>query len=198
MGWFKKSKRLALEDQLEALADLGIQLNPGITIDDMLYSYPRKEYERVSFDVVFFVLGIEVERKPWGRFFSNQVWNFDTECIEDPAIYTEIVQNLCRISNAGSRVTEIESDVDFEADKAWLKYRVVRGEESLSRHWEIEISHDWADSMTISYVMADIEQGGHHFYAKANGQASILFYLHQDTADKLNQLSSNTLARVLA
>ncbi len=197
MGWFKKSKHLALEDQLDALADLGIQLNPGITIDDMLYSYPREEFERTPFEVVLFVLGIEVERKPWGRYFSNQVWNFDAECIADPTIYTEIVQNLCRISNAGSSVAEIESDVDFEANKAWLKYRVVRGEESVIRHWDVEVDHDWADPMAVSYVMADIEQGGRHFYAKANGQASILFYLHQNTASKLSKLSNNALVRSL-
>ena len=94
MGWFKKSKRIALEVQLEALADLGIKLNPGITIDDMLYSNPREEFERSPFEVVFFVLGIEVERKPWGRYFSDQVWYFDEECVADPDVYTGVVPDL--------------------------------------------------------------------------------------------------------
>ncbi len=72
---------MTLEQQIATLAELGLHLNEGRTIDDLLDSLPRKDYEAQPFDLILFTYGIEVEREPWGRFFSSQVWNFDTECI---------------------------------------------------------------------------------------------------------------------
>ncbi len=73
---------MTLEDQLAKLAELGLKPDEGITIDDMMYSFDRKEYEERPFDLILFALGIEVEREPWGRSMCSRVWNFDTECIQ--------------------------------------------------------------------------------------------------------------------
>ena len=58
---------MALEQQIETLAQLDLPLNDGVTVDDLLYSWERKEYENQPYDLVLFVLGSEVEREPWGR-----------------------------------------------------------------------------------------------------------------------------------
>jgi len=57
---------MRLEEQLAKLADLGLKLDDGITVDDLLYSFGREDYEKRPFDLILFVLGIEVEREPWG------------------------------------------------------------------------------------------------------------------------------------
>ncbi len=72
---------MTLEDQIETLASLGITLNEGITIDDLLYSFDRVEYENEPYDLILFMLGIKVEREPWGRSFCSHAWNLDMECI---------------------------------------------------------------------------------------------------------------------
>ncbi|MBA3530967.1 MAG: hypothetical protein H0T73_03455 [Ardenticatenales bacterium] len=65
------------------------------------------------------------------------------------------------------------------------------------RDWTVEVNDDWADMLTLSYVMADIERNGKRFYFKDNGQAMILFYLDTKTAVRLNALAGDALHPVL-
>ena len=184
---------MTLEEQVETLANLGVQLNEGISIDDLLYSFDRRKYERRAFDILLFMMGSEVEREPWGRSFSSQVWNFDTECVYGPGSYTKIVERLCLLAGMPELVTDLRDDVDLHSGEAWLRY-TIDGKE---RHWTVEVMDDWVDSMTLSYVMADIERDGKHFYSKDNGQAMILFYLDTEAAKELNRLSDHALTPVL-
>ncbi|MEZ6113205.1 MAG: hypothetical protein R3C99_19660 [Pirellulaceae bacterium] len=180
---------VTLEEQLETLAQLGLELNDGVTVDDLLYSCDRQEYENQPYDTLLFMLGSEVEREPWGRNVCDRAWNFDVECIEDTGSYVMIVENLCRVAGIPHLIADAEDFVDIENETAWLKYTV----DGQPRHFEIPVDDDWADPKTISAVMRDIERDGKRFYDKDNGQASIWFYLDQPTADKLNALSGNAL-----
>lgn len=183
---------MKLDEQLAKLAELGLRLNDGITIDDLLYSFDREAYEESPFDLVLFALGIEVERKPWGRRICSRVWNFDAECIESSGDYVTIVKRLCELSDGPGYLTDVSDHIDLEIGEAWLKYKVNDTE----RNWKVEVNDDWADSLTVSYVMDDIERDGKRFYFKDNGQAMILFFLDSDTAMELNRLSNGALKTV--
>jgi hypothetical protein len=185
---------MTLEQQLTKLADLGLTLDDGITVDDILFSFGRKDYEKQPFDLILFVLGIEVEREPWGRSVCSHVWNFDTECITETGDYVRIVKRLCQVAGQPDRLTDVSDFVDIDAGKAWLKYMV----DGIERNWPVEVSDDWADTLTVNYVIADIERDGRRFYFKDNGQAMVLFYLDPGTAAELNRLSRNALKPVLA
>lgn len=184
---------MKLEEQLATLANLGLELDEGVTVDDLVYSFGREAYEEEPFDLILFVLGIEVEREPWGRSVCSRAWNFDTECINRTGDYVEIVNRLCRISGKPDRLKELSDFVDIDTGQAWLKYKVNDTE----RHWTVEVNDDWADTLTLRYVMDDIEQDGYRFYYKDNGQAMVLFFLDPQTAAELNKLSNNALAPVL-
>ena len=181
--------KMTLEQQLAALADLGFRLNKGITVDDLLYSFDRGEYENKPFGTVLFMLGSEVEREPWGRNICDRAWNFDVEFIEDDGAYVTIVQNLCRVAGTPQLITEIRDFIDFEDGKAWLKYMI----DGKSRHYDVAVDDDWADAKVVGAVMEDIERDGMRFYAKDNGQASIWFYLDSETARKLSKLTGQKL-----
>ena len=185
---------MTLEQQLAKLAELGLTLDPGITVDDILHSFDRRDYEERPFDLILFVLGIEVERAPWGRAVCSRVWNFDTECINSTGDYVHIVKRLCQVAGRPDFLKDISDFVDIDAGKAWLKYK-VNGTE---RNWPVEVNDDWADTLTLNYVMDDIERDGRRFYFKDNGQAMVLFYLDAGSAAELNRLSSNALKPVLA
>ena len=178
-----------LEEQLETLAQLGLSLNDGVTVDDLLYSWDRQEYENRPYDTLLFMLGSEVEREPWGRNVCDRAWNFDVECIEDTGSYVTIVENLCRVAGMPDLIFDVEDFVDIEDETAWLKYTI----DGQQRHFNIPVDNDWADPETVSAVMRDIERDGKRFYGKDNGQASIWFYLDQTAADKLNALTGNAL-----
>ncbi|MEL7068505.1 MAG: hypothetical protein AAGN15_07615 [Cyanobacteria bacterium J06581_3] len=180
---------MRLEQQIAVLSDLGLSLNQGVTIDDLLYSFPRKAYEKDPFELILFMLGAEVEREPWGRFVCARAYNLDMECINQTGDYVHIFTQLARVADATHRITHPQDFIDFETNQAWLKY-VIDGRQ---RHWNIELCNDWADPMVIGYVMEDIEQNGCRFYAKDNSQASIWFYLDEATATTLNQLTDNAL-----
>jgi hypothetical protein len=182
-----------LEQQIAKLAELGLVLNDGITVDDLLYSYNQAEYEKEPFDVLLFMFGSEVEREPWGQSICSQVWNFDTECIMQTGDYVKIVKRLCSIANKLSLITNLEDFVDLDSRTGWLKYTV----DGADRNWAIEVNSDWADTLTLSYVMYDLERDGFRFYAKDNGQAMILFYLDVKTVGEINALTNNALEPVV-
>jgi xanthosine utilization system XapX-like protein len=182
---------LELETQLAKLAELGLVLNAGIEIEDLLYSLDRSELEAEPFLPLIGLLGIEVEREPWGRRICDRVWNFDTECINATGDYVKIVQKLEMLTGTPDYLTEIVDKVE-EAD-AWLEYTI----EGRRQHWSIEINDDWADMMTLSYVMEDLQRDGKQFYSIDNGQTMVLFYLDPATAIKLGDLCHEDLEPVV-
>jgi hypothetical protein len=187
-----------LETQLDKLAELGLVLNPDVTIDDLLYSIERSELEGEPFERLLFLFGIEAEREPWGRRICNQVWNFDTECIITTGNYVNIVQHLCLLIGKPDYLTDLVDhinidDPDMAASECWLEYNIG----DRRRHWQIEANDDWVDMMTITYVMEDLQHDGKQFYSKDNGQAMILFYLDRATAEKLSDLCDEDLEPVI-
>jgi hypothetical protein len=184
---------VTLEQQLAKLAELGLRLDDGVTVDDLVYSFDREDYEQRPFDLILFVLGIEAEREPWGRPVCSRVWNFDTECIGSTGDYVRIVKRLCQVAGQPDHLKEVCDFVDLDAGEAWLKYKVNGAE----RHWPVEVNDDWADTLTLSYVMDDLQRDGRRFFFKDNGQAMVLFYLDPNTVAELNRLSNNALKPVL-
>jgi xanthosine utilization system XapX-like protein len=184
---------LELETQLAKLAELGLVLNAGIEIEDLLYSLDRSEPEAEPFLPLIGLLGIEVERAPWGRRICDRVWNFDTECIYATGDYVKIAQKLGLLTGTPDYLTELVDSVDFEANNAWLEYTI----ESRRQRWSIELNDDWADMMALSYVMENLQRDGKQFYSIDNGQAMILFYLDLEIANKLGDLCNEDLEPVI-
>jgi len=184
--------QMTLEKQIDTLAALGLPLNDGITVDDLLYSCDRDSYEKEPFDTILFIFGGEVEREPWGRSICSRVWNFDTECINDNGDYVSIVKRICDVADSSNRITNIQDSVNIESGEAWLKYEI----DGTARDWTVEVNDDWVDRMTLSYLLDDIERDRKRFYYKDNGQAMILFYLDSETAEEFNRLTNKALKLV--
>ena len=87
---------MLLEQQLAKSAEFGLTLNHGITVDDLTYSFGREDLEQKPFDLILFVLGMELESAAARAApFTRGVWNFDLECIESTGDYIRIVKRLC-------------------------------------------------------------------------------------------------------
>lgn len=183
---------MKLEDQLAALRELGIELDPGIEIDDALYSFSREQYEARPFSLLLFILGVEVEREPWGRSFCSRAWNFDTECIAGPGSYVSIAKRLCRVAGRPDAFTGLRDHVDIPARQAWIEYTV----DGQTRHWDADVNDDWADMLTVAYMMLDLERDGRKFRAKDNGQAMVLYYLDDAAARRLSELAGEKLTTI--
>ncbi len=176
-----------LEVQIQKLADIGITLNEGVSVGDLLLSYSRDEYENTPFHLILFVYGMEIEEEPWGRFFCDRAWNFDVEAIEDHGSYVEIVNNFHRLTGKSKHLVGLRDRVSVAEGQAELQYTVEGNE----RRFEPLVDDDWADPQVIEAVMEDLRQPGHNFYPIDNGQASVWYYLTEDQALALNDLADN-------
>ncbi|MFF8421816.1 hypothetical protein [Streptomyces sp. NPDC015680] len=176
---------MRLEDQLDRLAELGLPLAAGRTVDELLYSWPRVAYERKPFDLLLFALGCMVEDEPWERWFCNRAWHFDTECVRGQGSYVSIARQLCRISGLPDAFSGLRDHVDLGTEEAWIEYTA----DGRRVNWPIEVRDDWADLMIVGYLIDELEHGDRRFYVRHNGQAMTLFFLDDNAAERLNTLA---------
>lgn len=184
---------MTLEEQLAALEAIGIKLNEDATVDDLLYSFDRSEYEKQPFDALLFILGSEIERRPWGRYFSSVAWNFDAECIVEDGDYVRIVKRLAELAGRSGELTVVADSVDLDRGVATLQYTLDGTTQSLTP----TVNDDWADADVVNIILADLERGGRYFYGIDNGQATILYYLDEATASELRALTTDPVVRMV-
>ena len=178
---------MELEEQVKKLSEIGLSLNEGITVDHLLLSFSREQYEAAPFDLILLAYGLEVEEKPWGRFICDQAWNFDVEAIEDNGSYVDIVNQFHRITGQAKRVDGLQDMVNIEESRAKLEYEV----DGVKRSLEPVVDNDWADVQVVTTIMGDLSEDGYDFYPKDNGQSSVWFYLSDKKALALNNLANN-------
>ena len=139
-----------LEAKLEELKACGLQLAPPFTIDELLKSWDRSEYEKEGFDLVLFGLGMTEEQEPW-RYHSVNLWHFDTECIEDNGDYKNIAERFAEMTQGSLRLEDVKDHVDIEAGEAWLSFR-FKGKQ-IKLDWKVR--DDWVDE-TIFHKFAEL------------------------------------------
>jgi hypothetical protein len=178
---------MKLEAQIAKLYELGLPLNEGITIDGFLLCWSREEYEKKPFETVLFSYGIEVEKKPWGRFFCDRVWNFDAECICGDGDYVTIVKEFHRISGKAKPLEDLSDQVDLESGQAKLQYTV----DGRLREFNPRVDNDWVDPDVAAAIMQDMRRDGFDFYGKDKGQATVWCYMTPENASSLNSIAEN-------
>jgi hypothetical protein len=175
---------IPLEQQLTALARIGLVLNPGITVEDLLLSATREEYEDAPYWQLLYTLGSEVEGEPWDRRICDGVWHLDTECIEGPGDYARVVQELARTAGVAERVSDVQDHVDVEAREAWVSYRL----DGAARRLMAVVDSDWLDPDVLAALQADLEQPPRAFADLADGQSVLFVCLAPEQLSALNAL----------
>jgi hypothetical protein len=192
----KIGPRVKLEQQLSELAAIGITLDPGVTIDDLLDFDCREDYEAEPFDFLTFVIGGEVQRGALlGRPMCRRVWTVFEPCIEHDGDYVRIVDRLVSMTGAEDRVSEVRDRVDRDAGGVWVEYTL---DGSKRRHWEATAKGRSIDPQVLWQVMGDLERDGDRFYTKEFDVAWVNFYVDEMAAVRLAQLSVQPLWRAYA
>src|SRR5207253_234176 len=96
-----------LERQLEILDSCGIRLLPGITINHLLESFDREAYESDTFMLLLTTMGHELDTEPY-MIPSNDIWHFDTECIEDHGDYATIARRFRDLADGALPLENID------------------------------------------------------------------------------------------
>jgi len=183
-----------LETQIEALKAAGLDMAPGRTMDELLTSWRREEYESDPYNLILFMYGSEMEEEPWGRFFCQRGWNFDFECLSETGDYARAFREIVRITGQPQRVTDLSDNFDLAARTCEITYTIDGRPAAISAR----VDNDWADPAAVARFILDLEAtiaDGRHFWAAENGQAAILFCLADDEADKINALRPGILTR---
>lgn len=161
---------MKLEAQLAALDEIGLSLNVGLSIDDLLAMFDRTQYESPpDYLTLLFTFGAEIENAEGTETHCRNVWSFDTECIEDYGAYIEIAKHLCMLTGRADALQNIRDHVDIENEMAWLEYSV----DGVRRHWNAVANDDWVDTQVVARIMADLERDGSRFYLIDSGQSAM-------------------------
>lgn len=186
-----------LEDQIAALADAGLVLAPGRTMDELLISWGPDYYASDPYGLLLFMYGSEVEAEPRGRVFCERGWDFDMECLEQAGDYARALREIVRITGRPGLVTDLSDDFNIDAGTARIKYTV----NGRARVLKAVVADDWADPEAVTAFVKDVEAAvgdDRRFWASDNGQSSTLFFISEGEAAKINALSPGILERYAA
>ncbi|MBB3111938.1 hypothetical protein FHS18_004006 [Paenibacillus phyllosphaerae] len=190
-GWLKRnntksvrSRTITLEEQLQALRDIGIALNPGVTVDTLLQHTGREKYEADPYDWLLLEMGCELERDGVFENISDHVWYIDTEVVEDHGVYVDVFQRLQLMS--GIEIGEIEDYVDIMEEVVWVSF-TFKGERL---KWEIEVDDDWMDLNVLAKLSGLIERelGKRLVFTDSHGQSILILCLDDGQLRALNRL----------
>lgn len=200
---FGKSKNqsvrtpVSLEDQIETLAEIGIRLNKGIGIEELLLSYERATYENDPYGPILFTYGNVIEKEPWTNFISDDVWEFDVEFIEGKGSYATIMTRFAALVGQTDALTEIHDDIDGALESSNQNVEISYKLNGKKYDQLIKLDDDWADPDFVSTFMTQLSgsTAAKAFYAIDNGQSSLWLYLSDEDARKLQKLTKERLKK---
>lgn len=144
-SFFRKNPSpLSLEQQLEALAECGITLNPEATVEDLFMFEPREAHEADPYKELIPTLGFALERGSFSP-LCQRLWMCDYECIEDHGAYADIITRLHEMSGRSLPISAITDHVDLEEDEAWVEFDLA----GTRIHWDAQVDNDWLDPHII-------------------------------------------------
>jgi hypothetical protein len=188
---------IPLETQIEELKQAGLALARGRTIEELLSSWSREQYESDPYGLILFMYGSEVEEEPWERVFCERGWNFDMECLTQAGDYVHALERILAITGKPELVTSMSDTFRFEAEACEIRYTINGRQRVLAAN----VDNDWADHEAVTAFARDVETtigDGRHFWGADNGQAVILFFLTAAEAAKINALRPGTFVRYVA
>ena len=156
---FKRRQRvpISFEQQLLTLANCGITLAPRVVAESFFESFNREAFEADPYRLLLACMGSEAPGKPQPGetgHRSDNIWHFDTECIEDHGSYAAIARRMRDLAQGELPLEEIADHVDVEAGEAHLTFRLG----GQSYHWDAEVQHDWVDPAILSRFAALLKQ----------------------------------------
>jgi hypothetical protein len=179
--------KISLEEQVGVLNSCGIRLLPEITVDNLLASYDRDAYEKEPYVLLLTVMGSELDTEPC-TYASDDIWHFDTECIEDHNDYVRIALRFSDLAREALPLEDIIDYVDVEEGKAWLSFK-LDGE---VYKWTAALEDDWVDPRIISKFAGLLEErrtGRRFTYLDLGGQSCLIGCNTQKGLERLKSLT---------
>jgi hypothetical protein len=191
-AWLKKSSLASkgkqaktVEEKLALLEECGVKPAPPFTIDDLLKSFDREQFEEDGFNLILVGLGMnEGEDELAGNYCVN-LWHFDTECIENHGDYKRIANRMMQMTQGSLLLENIKDYVDVEKKMAWLSFS-FKGQ---TIKIDCEAQDDWVDPNIFGKfvdLLRQSDQSKVYIYYNLGGQDCILGCVTRDELKRLN------------
>jgi len=177
-----------VEEQLETFKRLGFKLNKGVDIRSLIERWgERTGFPKNPYFFLYIVLGSTTSEDPFIP-VTNQVWHFDTECIEDHGDYVKILENLKRISSGELNFKNIEDYVDIREGKVSVSFDYKGKHYS----WDLNVHDDWVDEELFSKIVKltkEHKTNGRLTYLGTGGQDMVLGWA---TPEQMKSIKAKT------
>jgi hypothetical protein len=146
MFGFQKRSTGTLEEKMLELNRIGLQLNAGRSLKEILGSGDREEFETEGFDTLLFTLANEVETgQGAGESYTNQLYSFDTECIEDTGDYALVAMRIAEMFRDQFVITAVTDNIDWDSERAVLSFE-CQGKVYSKK---VALDGDWFDPQVL-------------------------------------------------
>jgi hypothetical protein len=186
-GKSNKDKQPTLAEGLAALERCGIRKRDDVSIDDVLYSTGGTLNDPINYAQLLCVIGSQVERDKFQP-KSNDLWHFDTECIEDHGAYVRIAERLVLLSKGALTITELSDHINIEDSQAWLELEF----QGKRIHWDLAVQNDWVDATVFSrfvQLFQAVPSQARFTYANLGGQDCLFGFSTDEQRHALKNLT---------
>ena len=193
MFGFKKKMPMTLEQKIAALAEAGVVVDPERTIEEILESNDREEYEEEGFDSLLFTLANEVETGlDAGAYYTNQLYSFDTECVEGDGDYARIAMRFAEMFQGEFEIKAIADKVDWDNKTAELSFECG----GKRYHRDLVMDDDWLDAKVFElFVQAENDMNSQRKigFTDSDGQDILLCVMTPRQMKAFNKLTGQNM-----
>lgn len=181
--------KISLETQLEKLASLGIYPKDEDFMEWISDEWGRDSVEYDPYNLLLFSLGGEREVDNTWKPLSEEVYSFDTECVEDDDSYQIVLERLVALTKGEVEISDISSMVNHEDGTSSLSFRYKDN----NYQWDLDYEDDWFDHAVISKINGLLKETNStkYFYACSPDQTLTVIYAARSIVDELNNIVSS-------
>lgn len=188
----------ALEEQVHKLRELGFTFNGNETnelIDLLLEQFERENYEKDPYFLLLTIAGAELcDSNMQVIRMSNDVWNFDMECIEEEDAYMQLLNHFIDLAKGELPVEDIKSYVNFDREEAFVSFHL----DGNVYQWQLLFENDWTDINLFKKLgnLAMKRNKGKQYIYFNDGQSLTLMYCDMQVWHKINELSEKKFIKL--
>jgi hypothetical protein len=175
-----------IEQKLAALADCGLKLKDEFGVPDLANSWGREALDEPGWNLALVCLGMTQEEPPW-RPHSDNLWHFDTECIQGDGSYVRIAKRMAEMAQGSLPLSDVQDHVDINAGEAWLRFE-CQGERV---NIDCQVQDDWVDVCLFGHfveLLAKCDPGKVFIYYHLGGQDCIIGCVTRGQFERLQKL----------
>lgn len=161
-----------VETALKELQTIGIDLRATVPLSSLLRELKCNVSDPVDPIHLLCTLGDAVSGLD-GAYYSDDVFYFDAECIENTGDYRRLALRLTALAKGDLPIAEPKDFVDVVAGEAWLEFSF----RDVPTRWDFVVNDDWVDASLFTHFQQLLAEVGSplRYRSATLGQDSLLF-----------------------